>query len=294
MSKRLGAAGRLVLVLTGAVTLGLIQAAPAAAHTISGPRPTNYRTRVLGIVPQVSGLSIRVVDLGNHLELVNRTSTDVVVLGYGGEPYLRVGPRGVFENLNSAATYLDRTRYGTTAVPAFATTENATAHPAWRKISGGDTVRWHDHRIHWMSPLPPPLVQLAPSEMHHLGPEWHVELAYGTRRVVVTGQLDWVPGPSGRPWLPVIAGCALLGLAAAFRRWSPLLLGGALVVLVGVDAFHAVASELFRPGTSIAKTVQFFGDSFVSIIVWVTRSPHSSRCAATRPKRATGCCSSVR
>ena len=56
--------------------------APASAHTITGPRPTNYRTTLESITPRVPGLSVHVVDLGNKLELTNRTSHDVVVLGY--------------------------------------------------------------------------------------------------------------------------------------------------------------------------------------------------------------------
>ena len=228
---------------------------------------------MVAVAPRIPGLSVRVVDLGNHLELVNRTAVDVIVLGYGGEPYLRVGPDGVFENENSAATYLDRTRYGTTPVPSFATTQNATTHPRWKRISGGETVRWHDHRIHWMGAGAPPQVQVAPSGLHHLGPPWHVAMLYGTRRIAVTGQLDWVPGPSGRPWLPLILVCAALGAAATFRRRSIVPLVCAVIVLVTADAFHSIATELFRPGTSIGKMVQFFGDSFVSIIVWIAAIP---------------------
>jgi hypothetical protein len=36
---------------------------------------------------------------------------------------------------------------------------------------------------------------------------------------------------------------------------------------------HAIAFEVARPGSPLAKTLQFFGQSFVSIIVWIVAVP---------------------
>src|SRR5207237_9287355 len=44
-------------------------------------------------------------------------------------------------------------------------------------------------------------------------------------------------------------------------------------VLVAVDAAHAIAYEIARPGTNAAKAVQFFGGTFVSILVWLAAVP---------------------
>jgi len=49
----------------------------------------------------VAGLRIEAIDAGARLRLRNATGQEVVVLGYAGEPYLRVGPAGVFENRRS-------------------------------------------------------------------------------------------------------------------------------------------------------------------------------------------------
>jgi hypothetical protein len=85
--------------------------------------------------------------------------------------------------------------------------------------------------------------------------------------------LDWVPGPSGMPWIPVVVVPFLLGLAAALvaRFWRALavLIG----ILVAVDAAHAIAYEIARPGTNVAKGVQFVGGTFVSILVWLVAVP---------------------
>ena len=85
-------------------------ATPVAAHTVGGAQASNYQTRIRAIEPAVAGLRVEVVDAGTRLRLRNPTGLEVVVLGYAGEPYLRVGPAGVFENRRSPATYRNRVR----------------------------------------------------------------------------------------------------------------------------------------------------------------------------------------
>jgi hypothetical protein len=261
---------RIAAVATAAiVVLGLV-AAPASAHTIGGPRPTNYRSHVVAIAPEVPGLSARVVDLGSKFELTNTGLTEVTVLGYEGEPYLRVGPSGVFENLHSQATYINRTRLGGT-VPVGVDT-SPTATPEWKKISSGQTARWHDHRIHWMGGQLPPTVAAAPDTFHHLSQQNIVLLRDGnTVRIAVA--FDWVPGPSGLPWIPVLIVLFVIGLFGALMpRWWRI-----LAVLVGLivvsDIAHAIGYEIPRPGSNTTKALQFLGGSFVSIAVWIAAIP---------------------
>jgi hypothetical protein len=264
----LGRAGAVVVAAISAIAFVVATPVPASAHTISGPRPTNYRTSLLSITPRVPGLDVRVIDLGNKVELTNRTSTDALVLGYDGEPYLRVGPRGVYENLRSPATYLNRNRKGTATIPAIATGTGASTPPRWHRVSGSHTATWHDHRIHWMGTSPPPAVQSNPGAFHTVKSRWTVVFRYGGQPVRVVGRLDWVPGPSGWPWLPLVVALGAVGFAAAVRRRA----GSAIAVvvaLVGADMAHTITAEMARPGTQMAKTVQFFGDNFVSVIVWI-------------------------
>ena len=89
----------------------LVTASPASAHTVSGVGATNWQTSLIGVHPAVPGLAVRVVETGSKLEVSN-TGAELVVIGYDGEPYLRVGPHGVFENLQSPATYLNCSRAG--------------------------------------------------------------------------------------------------------------------------------------------------------------------------------------
>jgi hypothetical protein len=263
-------ARRFVVVVAMAFAVAVVTAAPASAHTLSGPKPTNYRARIVSVTPPAPGVSVRVIDLGAKVELTNRTGRDVIVLGYEGEQYLRVGPRGVFENVHSSATYVNRSLKGG-VIPGGVNT-SPDAAPQWRKISDGRTARWHDHRAHRMQPGLPPQVASDPAAFHHVAVD-HVKFLHDGTTSDATLTLDWVPGPSGVRWIPVAAVALLLGLALALvARWSRAL-AVAVGLLVAVDAAHAIAYEVARPGSNAAKTVQFLGGTFVSIFVWIAAVP---------------------
>jgi hypothetical protein len=255
----------LIAVAVGMVALG---AGPASAHTASGPRPTNYLTSLGSVSPRIPGVTVHVVDLGNKIQLTNRTRVDIVVLGYDAEPYLRVGPRGLYENLRSPAVYLNRTRAGTTTVPAIAQGTGASTPPRWHRVSGSHTAIWHDHRIHWMGTALPPAVRRDPGAFHTVNPQWTVAFRYAAQTVAVNGRLDWVPGPSGWPWVPFVIALFAVGVAATRPRGFGAATA-ALVVLVGVDIVHTVTAEAARAGSQLTKSVQFLGDNFVSVFVWI-------------------------
>jgi hypothetical protein len=112
-----------------------------------------------------------------------------VVVGYEGEPYLRFGDGGVYENVRSPATYRDDERYGSVDVPARA---DPKATPEWKRIAATNAWEWHDHRVHWMSPIDPPGVRNARDEKHHVL-DWTVPLRSGTSRLAIVGSLDDAP-----------------------------------------------------------------------------------------------------
>ena len=136
---------RIVLTVVIAISFLLAGATPAFAHTVAGTGATNFKS-TLRATPAIDGLKVRIIENGSRLEASYTGKDDVIVEGYVGEPYLRIGPRGVFENLKSPATYINRTRNGT-AEPS---STDPRAEPEWKQISSGHVARWHDHRIHWM------------------------------------------------------------------------------------------------------------------------------------------------
>jgi hypothetical protein len=241
----------------------VVLAQPASAHTVSGVGATNWKTTLIGVSPTVPGLSVGVVDTGSNLQ-VDNSGPEVVVLGYQGEPYLRVGPAGVFENRQSPSTYLNCSRQGCPAPPDL----NSAGPPEWRQISRGHIARFHDHRIHWMGGQPPPDVRATPGIVHQR-PVWTVNLQQGTTAIAVTGHLTWVPGPSPFPWLLLALALAAVTVAAALSpAWGPL-----LSVLVGLltvnDVFHAVAIAFSVAGPTSTRLARVLSGSFYSIIGWV-------------------------
>ncbi len=270
---------RLVLAAGLAVGVVLTTAAPAAAHTVGGEHATNYRTRVFGLSPAVTGIALRPIEHGDRLQLTNSTERDVVVLGYDGEPYLRVGPRGVFENRRSPATYLNRTRLGTDTPPA--RTDTA-APPEWRRLSGGTTVRWHDHRAHWMSSEPPPVVQRS-SDDPHLVQRFTIELRTGGDELRARGDVWWIPPPSPWPWIAVAVVFGVVIVVGARTRWSVPWVGSALGVVLVATAVHAVGAwGASSRGTAnrLADTLPTLGALALGVIAEVQLFRRGMRAAA--------------
>jgi hypothetical protein len=254
-----------------AVTLAVLvaAAAPAGAHTLNGVGPTDYRSEILGVDPPVPGLRVRLLDLGRRVEVANAGRTEVVVLGYQGEPYLRVGPAGVFENERSPALYLNRVGPpGVSTTTTLPRPANPTAAPSWRRVSGGHTVRWRDRRTRWEGPALD-VVRRAPGVQHVVVPTWTVELRQSTTPIVVTGRISWVPPPAR--WPAAAAAIALFALtlaASRVRRPGPLL-AAALSVLVAVDVVRSVGDSWASPGSLAIHVVGVLFAGMFSAIGWV-------------------------
>lgn len=244
---------RLLFALAAAAVLGVGSAPPAAAHGGPGGNAapaTNYRTRVQSVAPSVPGLAVRVIDAGSRIELINRTDETVTVLGYQDEPYLRIGPDGVFTNTRSPATYLNANRNATTAIPDEA---DPKATPRWQRIDDGNAARFHDHRPHWMGADVPPAVAADRSVTRVIDPRWEISLLVGDRQVTVTGDLTWIPGPSPWPWY-LAAATTIAALAAATRwRRAPFVLAAAMGVLAAAAAVDIVGVWTATAEPALAK-----------------------------------------
>ena len=165
-------------------TLGLL-ASPAGAHSTSGPPASNFHAEVRGITPAVGGVHTRLDADGERIELRVDGRARVTVLGYQGEPYLRVSRTGVFENRASPAVGLNRTR-----VPSGSARRARIGPPHWVKVSGGSTARWHDHRAHWMGGATPAPVRRAPDRAHVI----HIDVV----TIVVANRFDHLARVVGR------------------------------------------------------------------------------------------------
>jgi hypothetical protein len=276
----MSASRRAVIVVAVAALLLAIGAAPAAAHAVGGAQASNYQTRILSIQPVVPGLQVEVADAGARLRLRNHTGREVTVLGYAGEPYLRVGPAGVFENRRSPATYLNRARINPAPPPPDA---SADAPPLWHRIGDGDTVTWHDHRAHWMGATDPPEVKAAPNRTQIVVPGWQAELRVGNQPVRVSGDLRWVPGPSPWPWVAIAVAWLLLVMVASRQRRWPQLLAVLTGLLIAIDLLHTVGIWTGTSASTAAKAYASLG----SWAGWVLGALAIHRLLGPNPRRGT-------
>ncbi len=183
-------AGWLALVAFGAL------AAPtaASAHVRTGAVAVDYRAKASPLrSPLGAACAVRVYESDQALGLTVRRGHAVVVLGYSGEPFLRIDSAGVTVNAASpTAAAVGLLRH--IRAPAGLA-------PAWQLESGGRTVIWHDVRVRGL----PPDVQRR---------EWAVPLVVDGRRVRLEGETWRVHAPSPWPWVglavPLIALAALL------------------------------------------------------------------------------------
>ncbi len=218
-----------ILVAFGAFTLAPVCAARAqrggqpAQSTESGNpindqgSSYNYRSYITSIVPNAPGLSVQVLEFADRLQLTNHTGKTVTVYGYEGEPYARVLGDGTVEvNTRAPAYYLNQNFYAQVTVPASA---SARATPRWSVLDRTGSFEWHDHRIHWMSPVPPAKVKDRSKRTKIF--DWQVPVQVGGQPGAVDGQLFWLPEEGTKTPLGAIVALALI-----------VLLGLALVLVV--------------------------------------------------------------
>jgi hypothetical protein len=211
---------RLMAATLGALLLGLSVAARAQSNT---PPPVkesgspindqgsnyNYRSNITNIAPNVAGLSLEVLEFADRLVLRNHTGQAVTVYGYQGEPYARVLADGTVQvNTRSPAYFLNQNFYGNVNVPSSA---SPTARPAWTVVDRTGVLEWHDHRIHWMSPVLPPQVKDRGKRTKIF--DWRVPIQVGAKSGVVAGQLFWVPEEGTKTPVAAVVALAVIVLA---------------------------------------------------------------------------------
>lgn len=236
---RAGAAGARLLVVLLGVLATLALAGPARAHVGGDAAGSDFDGRVTSVQPVVPGVTVRVLQFGDALEVVNTTGTEVTVPGYSDEPYLRIGPDGVWRNAHSPATTINLDRYGRVSLPEDA---DPRAEPEWVQVSTEPQYTWHDHRTHWMSEEQlPPAVAADPTTGHTVF-DWTVPMRHGDIAVTVRGELTWSPPPS-----PAVTWGVHLALAAAVAATG--LLARSARPLGAAMALGAVAALWHAAGT---------------------------------------------
>lgn len=216
---------RLVLALGLAALTALGSPGAAGAHLRSGRIAVDYRADVSQLP---AGVEARVYRSDLALGVTVAPGHEVVVLGYSGEPTIRLDAAGV------AANEASPTAAGAGLLKRTPRREGGA--PRWRLISSSHTIVWHDARLRGL-----------PSGVTH--GRWTVPLLVDGRRARLGGELQRVPTPSPWPWLALGAVVtAAVAILLAFRRQVV----RSATVLLGCAA--AAASVATAVGFALAST----------------------------------------
>jgi hypothetical protein len=219
----------------GVVVLLVVSAAPAGAVT---PGPSDYRSSVVDISPRTDALTVRILGGDAVVELTGASGREVVVLGYEGEPYLRVLPDGRTEvNQRSPAVSLNRAR---TAAAGASADADANAPPEWLPLGADGTLRWHDHRVHAMTAEP---VGSTTS--------WRLPVTVDGEPVSINGELTRLPTDPLWPWVLAAAVLTALAVVAGRRHPGPVAVvaafaAGVLTLTVGLAEWLDVPADVGR------------------------------------------------
>jgi hypothetical protein len=210
----------------------LCAAAPASAHVRSGVVAVDYRATVAQ--PRGGAFRVRVVPTDRALQLTVRPGHSVVVLGYLGEPFIRLDRAGLAIDAGSPTS------------AAAGLLGKRTPRTGWLVRRGRRSVVWHDARLR---ALAPGVTSAA----------WRVPLVVDGRRAELRGELRRFRRPPLWPWLALVA---VFGAASAasmrvhdrerLRRASTVLALAGTVVAVLLGVVFAL-DRYASPGTWIAS-----------------------------------------
>lgn len=255
----------------------LLTVEPAYAHAVGGAEPSNYRVTVTSIRPPAPGVEVEVGVGGQWVRLTSSGSAAVTVLGYAGEPFLRL-QQGVVAVNRHATTLADNPRLS--PVPA---RPNAAAAADWVRVGAGRSATWVDDRL------------TGGDDGRRAGERgrWTLPLRVGGTPAAAHGTWRWVPPPSPWPWA---AGLAAVTLAVAAVGWLPRwhlhwhVPAAAVLALAGAaSAAHLAGSALAaRPGSAASAWGTAAGLGLlcwplviVGVVTACRRSEHAAFAVAT-------------
>jgi hypothetical protein len=259
--------------VAGLVLVSLaLMSSPAHAHSAANSPASNYRTKLVLVTPASNAYEANVIETGNRFELRWKSGPELIVPDYDDHPYLRIGPKGVEENQQSNAKYLNSSRMGSTNIPDGLKPEGP---PQWKRISAEPVARWHDHRIHRMTAELPEPVAKAPNKSHVIDTA-PVLFSAGSTLVTATTEMRWIPGPSPVPYFVLAGLLAVVALGAALwarnnltrRRVAVKIICALCLVLVVADVVHLVGISfgVVSPlGEALGRMVSV---GFVSLAAW--------------------------
>lgn len=235
--------------------------APTTALAHSGETGgTDYRSTITAVP---AGVEARIIGGDDRIEITRTTADEVVIMGYGGEPYLRLDAQGTWENRNSPAVALNDVRRTSEAIPASA----ADLAPDWVRTGTGTSVVFHDHRAHWMGSQAPAKVRADPAREQLLY-DWSIPLAIDGGSAEIRGDVTWLGLPLTWLWWTIAVIAVLAAVALGTLRLLPTNVAAIIGTLAAVLAslLTGVSQQLDLPdGTSGALIAVVIGAALLAI-----------------------------
>lgn len=164
----------------------------------------DYRVHLATLSPALgAALAAGIYQSDRAVRLDVRDGHSITVLGYLGEPFLRLDPRGLAVNAASPTA---------ASAKLISATEHVGGAVTWRERPGRRSVVWHDARTRG-----------APHG--NAATSWVIPLVVDGRQASLSGSTDRVGRPAVWPWLVAcgLVGGVVLAATAADRRRSGLL-----------------------------------------------------------------------
>jgi hypothetical protein len=199
--------------LTGARCAALAMVGDGTEGGGDGPY---YHSEIVAVEPAIPGVSVTIDHAGEVLTVTNRGDRTVIVRGYGDEEFLKIGPRGVAENVTSMTSALNSGRIEDEEVAAqLAAAQRAGVEtPVWERQHDQSRAAWHDLRTSWSADERPPSVRKDPYADHEVA-TWAIPIQVGKDVALVRGRVLWtglsakVEDKAGLPRRPTLLLSAL-------------------------------------------------------------------------------------
>jgi hypothetical protein len=161
--------------------LSVLSLMPAHFGSGDSVQARDTESVVTSVTPALpSDVAVKIVG-GDALFRLESTNHEVLVPGYQDEPYMKItSDNKVFVNDSSTTAFLNGDRYGNIDVSGFAVTDT----PKWRLIATNGIAMWHDHRVHWMSPIQPAPIDVKGTVLY-----WKVPITVDGTDIEVAGTL---------------------------------------------------------------------------------------------------------
>ena len=262
MTERHALPSRVAMSIFAGLIIALV---PASATFADAPGPTDYRSTITSVettdgLPLPEGVSISIEGHDSFLALTVPKGVAAEVPGYEGESYLKIDQDcTTSENQHSMSTWYNKDRFGGDASTDLVDND---ANPDWKIIGSTCSVAWHDHRIHYMSSIPP--INAEPGDVIVTD---SIALTIDGRDVVVYIESELV-APASQ--LPAIVG-AIVAFAIVTVMWRGTTLALLVFPISAIGIIIGGAQYLWAPADT-GPNISVFALPFIAAAAGIAAS----------------------